>query len=86
MAKVNNTAQTNNRRQLYVKKYSLYLLGIGVLFILSAALFCPVTQAAVTEQVLPFFNSLNLSFKITAHLAFISLLVIGLRMQSKYQD
>lgn len=72
------------------QRVSLFLMGSGILFVLSACLFCPVTRAALATHVLPHINDftlgLNISFTLASHLAFFGLMVIGLRIRSKYQD
>ena len=66
------------------KRFTRYLLGFCVLFIVSAISFCPVTQAALANVLPTNLTGLSVSFEAIAHLAFFGLLVIGLRMRTKY--
>ncbi|WP_448556610.1 hypothetical protein [Thalassotalea montiporae] len=104
MAKQINTVQSSVKKEsakpqgqshATAKRYSQYFLGLCVLFIVSAVSFCPVTQAALANVLLPIISYLKLSIlKLSAltfstegiaYLVFFGLLVIGLRMQTKYQ-
>lgn len=80
-----NKAKSERSSRTIVKRVSQSLLAFGALFALSAVAFCPVTQAALTNNVLPFVSALIVSFELNAHLFFLGLLVIGLGMRSKYQ-
>ncbi|REL29670.1 hypothetical protein [Thalassotalea euphylliae] len=99
MVKQTNTAQSSVKKdsakpqgQSYAtaKRYLQYFLGLCVLFIVSAVSFCPVTQAALANVLLPIIPSLKLSALTfstegIAYSVFFGLLVIGLSIRTKYQ-
>lgn len=65
------------------RRISLALVVVGILFVLSAVIFCPITQAALAKLVLPFFIGLKVNIELVSHLAFFSLLLIGLHTRPK---
>ena len=90
-----DSAKLQGQSHATAKRYSQYLLGLCVLFIVSAVSFCPVTQAALAKVLPPITSYLKLSvlklsgltFNVEgiAYLVFFGLLVIGLSMKTKYQ-
>lgn len=85
-----NAIKHRNLLRSAAHRVSRFLVGGGILFVLSACLFCPVTRTALATHVLPHINDfilgLNISFTLASHVVFFCLMVIGLRIKSKYQD
>ena len=78
--------KSQNQSRTIFERFARYVLGFCVLFIVSAVSFCPVTQAALANVFAPTITGLTFGFEWIAHMAFFGLLVIGLRMRTKYQD